>query len=286
MSIDRWKQKNVMEHLAVAISDQLTFESDTRHAKKMYADLAEVELNDGYGLSLDDPALMLLIRFLDATGSRTIENLHEVTHGLRDRFFFAHNQERLGVEKLELVAQLFELRSAGGWHELDRIFSHLIGTTLTAISDDLDPLFLFSPEDPGLGGDVCFTLGYNNPDVPHPKIAFGSTSAYVLGFVREVAKLAGDAYLKDGFVREEILLRRGRSQIFSLPVKPAKVAYTRPRQWGAEDDFLDPSQLHIQWADVEWKIADRAVMKELVRVAPESVGHLIKAAFLEGDLGM
>lgn len=284
--VENWTQRYFLERFVFEIGESISSDINERADKGLYKDLAEVVLTDGQPLNLDDPALLALIKFLDVTGFRTVENLQEICDGLRDNFQNEPTALRLVSGNPEMIDAIFALKDTGGWGELDRISLHLIGKSLTDLVDAIQPTLRFNPDDPGLGGGTCYMIGHDSQNAPYPKVAFGSSPEYVLGFLQDAAHMAGDAFKKDDRPRTYLSFRRNRTNIFSIPLLPAKISVYAPHAGGGAMDYLDYSSPQIQWADVVWNEHDLATMKKLAQVAPENVRHLIKGAYLQDDLGM
>lgn len=280
--IENWTYRYFMECLITAIGENCISEIEACTARGFYKDLDEVVLGDGKPLNVQDPALSLLVQYLDATTSRSIDSIADIIDGLTSNF-------RLGTQprvsgKFGMIHALFDLRNEGGWCELDRLVTDLALQSFSSIVDALSPSIRYSQDDPGLGGEKCYVLGFSEKNGKKTKVAFGSAPEHVLGFILEATTLAGNAFLSDKRERNTIWLHNGREAVFTIPLEPRlPVTVFSP---DGEKNYSDFSELSVKWRAVQWARRDVEVMQALASVVPKEAGHAVKGKYLEDDLGL
>lgn len=298
--LESWTHRYFLERLSKMVDAAATRGgNDHRGDMLMYVDLAELVLKDGKPLDIEDPALMFLIRFLDKTGRRTIENLAEVFDGIRSHFNPPPAKDWRQEVDIDLIHDFFGMKNSGGWEEVDRVVNHLIGQTLTALVDRIQSNLLYDPADPGLGGGDCFTLCYDGGGdgfetsvnggvmVPFTKAAFGSAPEYIIGFIPKVAAIACEEFRgAGGPFLTYIECKNNRDLLFTIPFGPAKNGTEYPGVDGAKPELLDFSKSVIYWGQIKWEQSSLYLMKAIAKLAPLEARHLVKGSYLEDSLGM
>jgi hypothetical protein len=180
-------------------------------------------------------------------------------------------------ETKEIDALLAFRKKKDGWRQLDRFFKHIRGRTLSEIVDQAT--FVFDPKDPGLGGDVCYSLGYDlgydleddgfKPSFVHAvkHIAMASTPDILLQ-LEEKGRLLATKRLsqKTGYFEEVdfVEIYKNNEKVCTVEIRDEAVC----------------------WSKTHWIDNNQDVMVAINKVAPRAQALKMKGKYLDDVLGL
>jgi hypothetical protein len=284
MGMESWVRRYHMERLAKDAHktiDNLVLDLEANSA--YCVDLGLAKLPDGRNLNFQDPALAKFMQFVRALTHTRVECLLDVEDALRSTFLGPGKNIRFYGTAFAFAERIFDFQKAeGGWDELDRLIHYISGKSMTERASHIHRQIRYCPEDPGLGGNVTFTLEYEffASRVIADKVVFGSKPQYVLAFLADALQFAQRTSLESGLGTGFMRLMNGEKRIFSIPIRKKVVIAD------LVNPASDPTFLVYDWRGVEWHVRDPEMMSLLAKAVPESCCGLIKGRYLEDDLGM
>lgn len=276
---DRWIHRFVMERLS-ALETMKTMNPNFAASHGYYMPLHELVLGDGQGLNFNDPAMSLLCRFEDPSGNQDVKNLSRLITTPTSLFNPA-NAPHLAKPDLDLVDQIFALRQGGGWKEIDRLVSHLFGTTFSDFADTVASQVHLNPADLELGGERFYRLEFL-VRWEIPVVVFGSSPLLVLDQLPDVFARVQQQFLESGRATRAIRLYSRGYEYFDLPLHQVLIDAQAPRAPGE----YAKTRLEINWEGLSIGRKEHSVMLSLLKLAPESEHNRIKGEFLEDELGL
>lgn len=243
-----------------------------------YEPLRSFVCDDYLPLKLDDRALLDFVAIFDVQGS--IERscisdvLKEVQKGFR-RDFNGPGIAGYDDRECKAIDDLLKLRKkVGGWRQLDRLFKHVAGKSLSGIFDDAR--LLTDQNDPARGGDTCYSMDIRHYEYGNPFLIFkayvsaASSPEILMGLLPEAVKgveLSSKSRAEDPWA---ILISKNGQLLCRIPFSSR----------GLNDEAT------LNFAKVEWEKHDARTMKALSALAPREASIKIRSQFLSDELGL
>jgi hypothetical protein len=281
--MNNWFHHFHLEHL-----NNLVRNSESRDCEDYFEPLSRVII-DQRPVDLRDPALCKFMKAIGVSLDDQFKSLNDITNKLGRWSTKRHFGP--ATYDCSYLDELFELRtSATGWRELDRVLNHMAGVTLSHASDN--PQILHNADDPGLHGDVCYSvlLQTYNFDSGLSKRKWAAIASSVdlivplalLAAQAEQAVYETVAALDEGHPDFSPERKRSQGEPVKMDVrKNGKRQVSIPLINSQESGIVEPI-----WRNLEVEVEDMAMMKALLAVAPEDAKQLVKGMFLEGQLGL
>lgn len=180
-------------------------------------------------------------------------------------------------ETAEIETLLAFRKKKEGWRQLDRLYKHATGRTLSDIVDQAT--FVFDPKDPGLDGDVCYSLGFDlgydleddgfKPSFAHAvkHIAMASTPEILLQLLEKGRLLAGKQLSKKTGLFEQVdfvEIYKNNEKVCTVEIRDEVPC----------------------WSKTHWIENSQEVMLAINQVAPKAEGLRMKAKYLDDALGL
>lgn len=258
-------------------------------ALEFKAPLSEVSIT-GLPINLHDPAFVQLAKLIDYKVGGDESSLM----ALKSAFFtwrLDHSKGPGSYDPTELNA-LFDIGMRGaGFLELDRLFGHLAGVSISEVIRRTE--VSMDPGDDGLHGDVCYRCHLHLVGVTLPNM-YGERKSFVMAssLDRLIPLLISEmADQSDRFNRfwgaDE---KSAECQMVPI-LKRSKPTSITIQKNGEEYLAAEiPNKMPGEKLEIDWKNASYAKtvgnMKTLVAALPKALGGQIKGRFLEDELGM
>lgn len=234
------------------------------------SEVIEVAFESCFNLDFNDAAIQAFFRLIDFPSNAGEHSICDIVSRTRNWASLARNDGIHSFDKAGGCSSLLATKTEPGWLHLDALFKLACGVTLSRFFEDGTPLFL--QDEPGLGGDVCYTLkiGTGSGQDLH-WFAVSSTLAGVMKLFKEAINSERlDSYLASGdgsqtIVRASIL--RNDSLLFTVQIGMGERAAP-------------------VWRTAHLEFQDFALIKELAGLAPEETIFRLKGRILEDALGL
>lgn len=268
--IQSWTNRYCLSRLPFKIQFAHKVEGQ-RTIEGTHFDLESVVLEDGTRLNLDDPGLLMLIKIINNFESREAGCLHEL-------FFTRTPSKRYQKsEKNSLIDDFFALREVGGWAEAERMVEHFTWLTLSEFFAKFEAAVTFDHDDPGLGSDDCYMVGYDGAKCS--KVFLGSSPEITFGYIYEIASTACRHFFANNVPEYNyIYFKSNDDLVFTIPFEPTVI--------DRDQMHYDYSRPCIYWNRVSWKQPSLDLMKLLSQFAPDEMRKHIAGAYLQDDLGV
>jgi hypothetical protein len=270
--MNRWLNWLRLEAMNAAVRGQ---------CRDYYETLSHVVLDDYHGIKLKDPALRFLFQVAGLEGDLKNFDIDAFAKGLvkeAGRKFHAPGVAGYKPQETKVIDRLLAYREKkDGWRELDRLYKHITGRKLSEIVDAAT--FIHDKKDPGLGGDVCFSLGYDlgfefsggyfQPSEMYAArhVAMASTPQILLKLERAAHKVAN----------KQISGRRGYDE---------SVDFLQIYKNNEKVCFISIEEGVINWSKITWLQSDDEIMQAINKVAPKAQGLEMKGKYLDDALGL
>lgn len=192
------------------------------------------------------------------------------------------------------IARFFKCRTVGeGWANLDRIFHHMIGVTLSHVVDSSH--ILFNEDDQSLNQPEFYTLMLRVRRVEETTMfheirwaAVASDLDRILNLAQEVADnhiaLLNSSRKRDNRSSNGDVIQ-GESERWAPcamdVLKNAQRIMSAPMS-----KSTDEGSYAVDWAQVRLIRPSQAVISSILGVAPSRAGNLLKGRYLEDELGI
>lgn len=283
-AVDDWCAAYILERLVGAIQAGFSILSGADgHNETILSGFA---LRDGGFLDVADPAVKHLVDFAASVWGGPVYSIDDLLRTMTYAVLASRNEMPKG--DTDHLRAIFALKSAGGWVELDR----LIRTTRhqKSLCELVDPMFdaiRTDPKDDFQKGEACYSLGCCVSGFNPENVVFGSRPDFVVGLLDAVLEFAGAACARDTMARSMLIMSRGRKTVFRVPLQARSLIkgdISSP-QGGSVFKF-DYRSVEAHWPGLQWEVQDLKVMRALSAVLSGQNSAIIKARYLECDLGM
>lgn len=251
------------------------------HCRDYHASFTNLVLDDYHGVNLKDPALRYLFKIAGLEGELKFFDMDDFVKSLTkrsSRHFHAPGVAGYEPRETKEIDRLMAYREKkDGWRELDRFYKHLTGKKLSEIIDEAT--FVHDKKDPGLGGDVCFSLGYD------------------LGY-----NLDDEGLMPSGvYVTRHLALASTPQLLLKLEKTARSIGNTKLRDRTGYDESVDFLQIYknnekvcdiaveneaINCTKITWHQGDDEVMMAINKLAPKAQGLKMKGKYLDDALGL
>lgn len=276
--------------------DAITFavvNAGERDWKQLYFDIGSLVLDDGSKVDLADRGVQALFQALgleDVTPETTLQTL---TDGLR-RWNRNHNYEGPGQHDMTAIRAFRDVCEENGWAAVDGLLSTLYSATPSKAFKCLRTTF--DPTDPGIDGAQCYSLvlsvkanlsSTSYYDFNDKWRVVGSEPRFVIPHLVNLVNLVNTHYA--GVISESVppqathtadLAARGMPD--KVEVRKNGIIFATVVVWPNPDG----QSIDIRWSTTRLLKEDKNLMLALAAIAPEREGRMIRASFLEDELGM
>ena len=272
--------------------DRMLYATNDKYSNVMQHPLRYAKLDDGSPVQVDEPAIGL---FLKAIGSRVTPDgasFGDLKIDLR-QWLIRRSQGPSTYDPAALNEFFARGAMEGGWRNLDAIFKHMCGSTLgEAIAATQ---VLCDPEDPGLHGEVCYSLDLDVSSFEfstfierHRFTAMASSLERLLPLVDEKVKSQGiqSTHFK-GVADNPLYVKRESDIDRALPAK-AYIARNGEPVLSADIRLptLDCHVYAVAWESAVITMNDKNILRSLQKAAPGSAAGKLKGRILEDGLGL
>jgi hypothetical protein len=272
--------------------DRMLYATGEKYSSVMQHPLRYAKLDDGSPVQVDDPAIGL---FLKAIGSRLTPDgasFGDVKIDLRQ--WLIRRSQGPAMHDLEALKEFFAMGTLeGGWSNFDAICKHICGSTLSQAIAATQ--VLCDPADPGLHGDVCYSLDLDVSSFEfsafierHRFTAMASSLERLLPLVDEKVKNQGiqSTHFK-GVADNPLYVKRENDIDRALPAK-AYIARNGEPVLSADIRLptLDCHVYAVAWENAVITMNDKSILRSLQKATPGSAAGKLKGRILEDGLGL
>lgn len=227
-----------------------------------------------------DPGLRKFVELLGESRWLAFNSMNQLVSAIRESF--AANIESKGISSYDqktcdAVDALIMLQSKQhGWRHLDRFFNHVAGMPLSKIFEK--SVFAYDEDDPGLDGDLCYSLsvrllkvGESKPSTAPVRYAAMASSPHRLAeMVSEACKIALGSRDDAVGVYSVVFVKNGN------PICSIQFTGRVDENQGRELDF------HT----IKWEGRDSETMKAVYNISPNHFKLKIKSDYVSDELGL
>lgn len=292
MSIQRWENWLYMLRLKQSLEDGGLADPDWQQPRNFLKPIAEAVLEDGDLIDFEDEAVSHFLKMLDINLSSPQMCLAVLFQRIGSNFFLKYLHQGLHGYDSAPMDRLMEFRDqSDGWTQLDRVVNQISGQTLSSLVDRSKGSFLTHPDDHGLGGKTCFSLGvltYYDGSDSKPYQALASEPKYAMALIEQV--LAGFDRTSDpwdyGYKKpSQIWIELNGKSLCTLSLKctsGSELAYEGVVDKEGHTCF---SVTEPVWPEFSWQKHDLRLMNAFANAAPAEAKRYIKGKYLTDELG-
>jgi hypothetical protein len=293
MTVKRWENWLHMLRLKESLEDYGLADPEWQKSQGFFTPIKNAVLEDGHGIDFEDKAVDHFLRMLDINLSDPEMSLRVLFERVTSNFFLKFMHQGPHGYDNDALDRLMALREApGGWEQLDRVIMQISGReTLSGIVDRKFGTLITHPDDPGLGGNTCFSIGvltYYDGTGANPYQALASEPKYAMALIEQVLTRfdrTSDPWDCDYKKPTEIWIELNAVPICTVPLK-CRSGNELPYEGVVDKDGLACfSVTEPQWRDFSWKKHDLKLMNAFANAAPADVKRYIKGSFLTDELG-
>jgi hypothetical protein len=294
MSIQRWENWHHMFRLWKALDDPGLSDPGWRKPRNFYKLLPDAVLEDGQRIDFEDEAVAHFLKMLYLDTSYQHMTLEDVCGRVNTSFLTDFNRPGFHSYNSTEMDRLMALREApGGWAQLDRVIKQISGSeTFSGIVDRKHGVFLTHPEDQGLGGKTCFSIGvltyYDGSDAK-PYQALASEPKYAMALIEQVLARfdrTSNPWDCDYKKPSQIWIELNGVSICSFSLKCTSGDELPYEGVVDKDGIACFSVTEPQWRDFSWSKHDVKLMNAFASAAPAEARRYIKGNFLTDELGV
>jgi hypothetical protein len=251
------------------------------HCRDYHERFDRLVLDDYHLVNLKDPAMRFLFKFAGLEGELKLFDMDAFVKGftkMSSRHFHAPGVAGYEPRETKEIDRLLAYRDKrDGWRELDRFFKHLAGKKLSEILDAAT--FVYDKKDPGLGGNVCFSLGYDlaynlDDEGMQPSNVYGSRHLALASTPQILLKL------------EKTTRNIGNKKLRERTGYDESVDFLQIYKNNEKVCFISIDDGEINWSKISWLQSDDEVMQAINKVAPKAQSLKMKGKYLDDALGL
>jgi hypothetical protein len=278
---------NWFQHLHFERLNALIKRADKETCEGFFEPLSRLVI-DGRSIDLHDPAFLKFLKTIGISQDDNWKSIYNIQTKLNS--WVLQRFRGPGTLPGSNLDELFELRTSGeGWKELDFVFKYMTGMTFSEVWDNTK--ILHDSEDPGLHGDVCYSVMVRIFNT-HSKASIIQIEAVASSQERIVplAILAAAAVqqrfdwarLDDDRPEFYLVSKLGHAEPIRIDIrKNGHTQFAVPVR-----DLAFPGAIDLDWRSIDVQVEDMDMLKALLKVVPDEAKQQVKGKFLQNQLGM
>jgi hypothetical protein len=282
-----------MFHLQKSLDDPGLQDPEWRKPRSFYNFIDKAVMEDGQRIDVEDPAVALFLKILDLDTCYQYMTLEDMSRRVFTYYLMKFQRPGLhGYDSSEMDHLMAIGEQPGGWHQLDRVIQQISAETFSSLVQRSRDALITHPEDPGLGGSTCYSLGimtyYDGADA-RPNVALASEPKYVMALIDQVLSTfdhASDPWDCDYKKFTCLWVELNGTSVFTLPL--ACTSGNDLPYEGVVDKFgrTTFSVTTPRWKDLTWNKSDLKLMTAFANAAPAEARRFLKGNFLTDELGV